>query len=44
MEFIQLDNLTKGYRERMRRLALMDPLNELAQKRKKDQNDKPIDM
>jgi hypothetical protein len=44
-----LDNLnvldvTNGYRERMRRLALFDPLFDLDRKREVDQHNQPIDM
>lgn len=49
MEGVELDNLnildvTNGYRERMRRLALFDPLFELDRKREVDQHNQPIDM
>lgn len=49
MEGSELDNLnvleaTTGYRERMRRLALFDPLFELDRKREIDQQNQPIDM
>lgn len=49
MEGIGLDELyikelTSGYRERMRRLALFDPLYELDRKREQDQTEKMIDM
>ncbi len=49
MEGVELDNLnipdvTNGYRERMRRLALFDPLFELERKREVDQHNQPIDM
>lgn len=44
METINITSLTSGYRDRMRRLALMDPLNELSGKRTKDSNDKDVDM
>jgi len=36
--------ITNGYRERMRRLALFDPLFELERKREVDQRNQPIDM
>src|SRR5699024_3097557 len=44
METINIKSLTSGYRDRMRRLALMDPLDELAGKRTKDQNGLDVDM
>ncbi|GGH70610.1 hypothetical protein GCM10010978_05710 [Compostibacillus humi] len=44
MEFLDLQELTKGYRERMRRLALLDPLVELQRKQTVDAQGKEIDM
>lgn len=44
METINIESLTSGYRDRMRRLALMDPLDELALKRTKDENGLDVDM
>src|SRR5690625_3920007 len=44
MDTINMNSLTSGYDDRMQRLALMDPLNELAGKRTKDSNGKDIDM
>lgn len=49
MEGVRLDQLdigevTNGYRERMRRLALFDPLYELDRKREQDQAKRLIDM
>src|SRR5690625_5161481 len=44
METINIQGLTSGYRDRMRRLALMAPLEELKAKRTEDQNGKKIDM
>src|SRR5690625_1705622 len=44
METINRQELTSGYRERMRRLALMDSLVELERKRVTDQQGKPLDM
>lgn len=44
MEAIVIKDLTSGYRERMRRLALLDPLAELERKRPTDENGKTIDM
>lgn len=41
---INIQSLTSGYRERMRRLALMDPLDELAGKRTKDSHNRDVDM
>lgn len=46
---VQLDRhdlaiITSGYHERMRRLALFDPLADLERKREKDGEDKTIDM
>ncbi|WP_404406437.1 replicative DNA helicase [Jeotgalibacillus malaysiensis] len=39
-----LESVTSGYRERMRRLALFDPLYELDRRQDKDARQKPIDM
>lgn len=39
-----MQELTSGYRERIRRLALFDPLFELDRKREQDQENKSIDM
>lgn len=39
-----LEGVTSGYRERMRRLALFDPLYDLDRKREEDDNKKRIDM
>src|SRR5690625_3717876 len=44
MDTINITSLTSGYRDRMRRLALMDPLDELAGKRTKDSKGNDIDM
>lgn len=44
MDTINLNDLTSGYRERMRRLALMDPLDELAGKQTKDIDGIRLDM
>lgn len=44
METINRQELTSGYRERMRRLALMDSLVELERKRVTDQQGTPLDM
>lgn len=44
MDTINLNDLTSGYRERMRRLALMEPLDELAGKRTEDDNGARLDM
>src|SRR5690625_898965 len=44
MESIDRRELTSGYRERMRRLALMDSLVELERKRVVDQQGNPLDM
>ncbi|WP_052404810.1 replicative DNA helicase [Bacillus rubiinfantis] len=44
MDKLEIQEITSGYRERMRRLALFDPLFELEGKRAQDQNNKPIDM
>lgn len=44
METINIKSLTSGYRDRMRRLALMDPLDELAGKRTKDSDNEDVDM
>lgn len=39
-----LESVTSGYRERMRRLALFDPLYDLDRKREEDAHQKRIDM
>ncbi|RIW28205.1 replicative DNA helicase [Bacillus salacetis] len=44
MELNEISDITSGFRERMRRLALFDPLFELDRKKVKDQQDSPIDM
>mgnify|MGYP007108081835 CR=1 FL=1 len=44
MELINFSELTSGYRDRMRRLAIIDPLVELERKRHTDANGTPIDM
>ncbi|WP_335869462.1 replicative DNA helicase [Bacillus sp. 2205SS5-2] len=44
MELNEISDITAGYRERMRRLALFDPLYELDRKKVKDQQNQPIDM
>jgi hypothetical protein len=44
MELNEISDITSGFRERMRRLALFDPLYELERKKVKDQKENPIDM
>lgn len=44
MDKLDIQDITNGYRERMRRLALFDPLYELDRKREQDQAEKMIDM
>ncbi|AST91046.1 replicative DNA helicase [Sutcliffiella cohnii] len=44
MDKHELKEITSGYRERMRRLALFDPLFELDRKRETDINQNTIDM
>ncbi|MFE8700892.1 replicative DNA helicase [Cytobacillus sp. FJAT-54145] len=44
MEWNEVSEITTGFRERMRRLALFDPLYELDRKKLKDQLDQPVDM
>jgi hypothetical protein len=44
MELNEISDITSGFRERMRRLALFDPLFELDRKKIKNQQDMPIDM
>lgn len=44
MEVYQLKEITSGYADRVRRVALFDPLYELERKRERDQLDRPIDM
>ncbi|MGG6432729.1 replicative DNA helicase [Anoxybacillus sp. D401a] len=41
---LELAGVTDGYRERIRRLALFDPLFDLERKRSTDLNGQPIDM
>lgn len=44
MALINLESLTNGFKDRMRRLALMAPLEELSAKRTVDQKGQKIDM
>ncbi|WP_186577915.1 replicative DNA helicase [Aquibacillus kalidii] len=44
MDKLDLQDITSGYRERIRRLALFDPLFDLDRKREFDHNKMPIDM
>jgi sulfur relay (sulfurtransferase) DsrC/TusE family protein len=44
LDQLDLQDITSGYRERMRRLALFDPLFDLDRKREIDQANTPIDM
>ncbi|WP_010648773.1 hypothetical protein [Oceanobacillus massiliensis] len=44
MERYDIATITAGYHERIRRLALFDPLTDLDRKREKDENEKVIDM
>src|SRR5699024_7932823 len=44
MELINIQDLTSGYRDRMRRVALMDPLDELEGKKQHDDAGEKIDM
>lgn len=44
MDTIAYSDITSGYRDRMRRLALIDPLTELERKRPTDENGETIDM
>ncbi|RDW16980.1 replicative DNA helicase [Oceanobacillus arenosus] len=44
MDTINIAELTSGYRDRIRRLALMDPLVELSRKHKVDKQEKALDM
>ncbi|WP_345739482.1 replicative DNA helicase [Virgibacillus salarius] len=44
MERHDIATITAGYQERIRRLALFDPLTDLERKREKDENGKLIDM
>ncbi|NMD69342.1 replicative DNA helicase [Bacillus sp. DNRA2] len=44
MDELDVKEITTGYRERMRRLALFDPLYELDRKREQDQTEKIVDM
>ena|SRR5690625_4686494 len=44
MDMINMSDLTSGYRERMRRLALIEPLFELDRRRVTDAHGRAIDM
>lgn len=44
MVLIDKQELTSGYRDRLRRLALIDPLIELDRRRMSDLDDEPMDM
>lgn len=44
LESVELKEIVSGYRERMRRLALFDPLFDLDRKRETDRAKTPIDM
>lgn len=44
MNDVSIQDVTSGYRERMRRLALFEPLYELDRMQQKDSNRKPIPM
>ncbi|MBM7650391.1 hypothetical protein JOC78_003381 [Bacillus ectoiniformans] len=44
MEGVNIQDLTSGYKERIRRLALFDPLYELDRKREHDLNGVPLDL
>ncbi|MDQ0229015.1 replicative DNA helicase [Metabacillus malikii] len=44
MELTELSDITGGFRERMRRLALFDPLYELDRKKVKDEQGEQVDM
>ncbi len=44
MDKLDIQEITSSYRERMRRLALFDPLYELDRKREQDQTEKMIDL
>ncbi|HJV16424.1 MAG TPA: replicative DNA helicase [Bacillales bacterium] len=44
MELNEISDITSGFRERMRRLALFEPLYELERKKVKDQNEQQVDM
>lgn len=43
MEYDRLSGMLEGYRERIQRLALFDPLHKLDAKREKDRQDRPVD-
>lgn len=44
MDFINLSELTTGYHDRMRRLALLEPLAELERRKVKDEVNRDVDM
>jgi hypothetical protein len=44
LDRLDIQEITNGYRERIRRLALFEPLYELERKREKDQQEQFIDM
>ncbi|WP_289139634.1 replicative DNA helicase [uncultured Brevibacillus sp.] len=44
MQIDRLTGMVEGYKERIQRLALFDPLHKLEAKREKDRQDRPIDF
>lgn len=44
LDIYDINEITDGYGERMRRLALFDPLSDLDRKREYDLNQQPVDM
>lgn len=44
MDFIDLSELTTGYHDRMRRLALLEPFAELERRQVKDEVNRDVDM
>lgn len=44
MEYVEIGQIVSGFRERMAKLALFDPLYELQRKRQTDRQNKPIDL
>lgn len=44
MDYVEIGQVVSGFRERMTKLALFDPLYELQRKRQTDRQNKPIDF
>ena len=44
MDYVEIGQVVSGFRERMTKLALFDPLYQLQRKRQTDRQNKPIDL